>query len=67
MRRTPEVIFLLDRGIEKGTTVLGLINKLGAERLEKGDVPAGSDVEPNGADDLADDLARNGDLANDGD
>jgi hypothetical protein len=26
--------------------VLGLINKLGAERLEKGDVPAGSDVEP---------------------
>jgi ribosome-binding factor A len=46
MRRTPEVIFLLDRGIEKGTTVLGLINKLGAERLEKGDVPAGSDVEP---------------------
>jgi ribosome-binding factor A len=46
MRRTPEVIFLLDRGIEKGTTVLGLINKLGAERLEKGDVPAGSDLEP---------------------
>jgi len=46
MRRTPEVIFLLDRGIEKGTTVLGLINKLGAERLEKGDVPAGSDAEP---------------------
>jgi ribosome-binding factor A len=46
MRRTPEVIFLLDRGIEKGTTVLGLINKLGAERLEKGDVPPGSDVEP---------------------
>ena len=46
MRRTPEVIFLLDRGIEKGTTVLGLINKLGAERLEKGDVPAGSDGEP---------------------
>jgi len=35
--------------------VLGLINKLGAERLEKGDVPAGSDVEPNGADDLAHD------------
>ncbi|MCX5946203.1 MAG: 30S ribosome-binding factor RbfA [Cyanobacteria bacterium] len=46
MRRTPEVIFLLDRGIEKGTTVLGLINKLGAERLVKGEPPAGSDVEP---------------------
>ncbi len=46
MRRTPEVIFLLDRGIEKGTAVLSLINKLGAERQEKGEVPAGSDGEP---------------------
>jgi hypothetical protein len=44
-----EVIFLLDRRHGKGTAVLGLINKLGAERLEKGDVPPSSDVEPDGA------------------
>ena len=37
MRRTPEVVFLLDRGLERGTTVLGLLNRLEEERLEKGD------------------------------
>ena len=57
MRRTPEVIFLLDRGLEKGTAVLGLINKLGAERLAKGDVPPGSDGAPDGATDRAGDGA----------
>ncbi len=32
MRRAPEVIFQLDRGIEKGTSVLNLLNKLKEER-----------------------------------
>jgi ribosome-binding factor A len=44
LRRTPEVIFQLDRGIEKGTSVLGLLNQLGREREEKGEVPPGSDA-----------------------
>ena len=46
MRRTPEVIFQLDRGIEKGTSVLGLLNKLEDERKERGEIPAGSDELP---------------------
>ena len=29
MRRTPEVVFHLDRGLERGTTVLCLLNELG--------------------------------------
>lgn len=44
MRRTPEVIFHLDRGIEKGTTVLGLLNRLEEKRQERGEIPEGSDV-----------------------
>jgi len=44
MRRTPEVIFHLDRGIEKGTTVLGLLNRLEEQRQERGEIPEGSDV-----------------------
>jgi len=43
MRRAPEVVFQLDRGIEKGTSVLGLLNKLKDERKERGEIPAGSD------------------------
>jgi ribosome-binding factor A len=48
MRRTPEVIFLLDRGLERGTSVLGLLNRLEQHRQERGEVPPGSDegVEP---------------------
>lgn len=42
LRRTPEVVFLLDRGIERGTSVLGLINRLEQERLERGEVQAGT-------------------------
>ena len=34
MRRTPEVVFQLDRGIEKGTSVLGLLNQLEQQRQE---------------------------------
>lgn len=32
LRRTPEIIFLEDRSIERGTKVLSLINKLSQER-----------------------------------
>jgi len=42
MRRTPEVIFHLDRGIEKGTSVLGLLNQLEQRRQERGEVPEGT-------------------------
>ena len=43
MRRAPEVVFQLDRGIEKGTSVLGLLNRLEDERRERGEIPPGSD------------------------
>ena len=42
MRRTPEVIFQLDRGIEKGTSVLGLLNQLEEKRQERGEIPEGT-------------------------
>ena len=45
MRRAPEVVFQLDRGIEKGTSVLHLLNRLEEEREERGEIPPGSDVE----------------------
>jgi len=41
MRRTPEVVFVLDRGLEQGTSVLGLLNKLEAERQVKGEPAEG--------------------------
>jgi ribosome-binding factor A len=44
MRRAPEVVFQLDRGLEKGTSVLNLLGELERERQVKGDVPAGSDL-----------------------
>ena len=44
MRRTPEVVFVLDRGIEKGATVLGLLNRLEDERQEKGEPAEASDL-----------------------
>jgi len=44
MRRTPEVVFVLDRGIEKGTTVLGLLNRLQDGRQEKGEPAEASDL-----------------------
>ncbi len=43
MRRTPEVVFLLDRALERGTSVLGLLNKLERKREERGEIPPGSD------------------------
>lgn len=44
MRRTPEVVFVLDRGLAQGTAVLGLLNKLEAERQEKGEPEEGGVV-----------------------
>lgn len=44
MRRTPELVFVLDRGIERGTSVLGLLNKLEEERQTKGEPPEGGDA-----------------------
>ena len=35
MRRTPEVVFQLDRGLERGMTVLGVLHRLEEERLQK--------------------------------
>jgi hypothetical protein len=43
MRRTPEVVFLLDRALERGTSVLGLLNQLERQREERGEIPPGSD------------------------
>lgn len=42
LRRTPEVIFIEDRSIERGTKVLSLLNKLENER-SLDDVPAADD------------------------
>ena len=50
MRRTPEVVFQLDRGLERGTTVLSLLNRLGEGRLSKDSEPPLTDdhEDPNG-------------------
>ena len=45
MRRTPEVAFVLDRGLEKGNTVLGLLQRLEAERRERGGDEGGEGCE----------------------
>jgi ribosome-binding factor A len=40
LRRTPEVVFVLDRGLEKGNTVLGLLQQLEADRRRReGEAP----------------------------
>ena len=44
MRRTPEVLFVLDRGIERGTSVLGLLNRLEQERQVKGEPAEGGEA-----------------------
>ena len=44
MRRTPELLFVLDRGIERGTSVLGLLNQLERERQDKGEPAESSDL-----------------------
>ncbi|MEB3333874.1 MAG: 30S ribosome-binding factor RbfA [Cyanobacteriota bacterium] len=35
LRRIPELVFLLDRGLERGSTVLGLLHGLEQERLQR--------------------------------
>jgi len=35
LRRTPELVFVLDRGLEKGNTVLGLLQQLEADRRRR--------------------------------
>ncbi len=37
MRRTPELVFQLDRGLERGASVLGLLQRLEQERRQRGD------------------------------
>ncbi|HEY9670418.1 MAG TPA: 30S ribosome-binding factor RbfA [Waterburya sp.] len=42
LRRTPEVIFIEDRGLERGDRMLALLNQLNEERQSKGledDIP----------------------------
>lgn len=41
MRRTPEVAFQLDRGLERGASVLELLGRLEEERQERGEIPLG--------------------------
>ena len=66
LRRTPDVVFELDRALERGTTVLGLLNRLDHHRQQRGEVPAGSDTSdetsPNTADNTADNAADIADL-----
>lgn len=45
LRRTPEVRFIEDRSIERGTQVLSLINRLQKERQEKETVSGTTDGE----------------------
>lgn len=42
LRRTPEVVFQLDRSLERGSTVLGLLSELEQDRLrrEQGKTPS---------------------------
>ena len=54
MRRTPEVIFQLDRGLERGTSVLSLLNRLEEERRERGEIPAGTGEDDSDGEGLAD-------------
>ena len=42
LRRTPEVVFQLDRGLERGTSVLELLGRLEEQRQERGEIPVGS-------------------------
>ncbi len=43
LRRTPEVVFQLDRGLERGTSVLELLGRLEGQRQERGEIPVGGD------------------------
>jgi ribosome-binding factor A len=57
LRRTPEVVFIQDHGIERGTRVLSLINQLSEEREARGEIPESDGVNSmDQADGLADGL-----------
>jgi ribosome-binding factor A len=55
LRRTPEILFKEDLGVERGTRVLSLINQLSQERAEKG--LSDDDADHLEGDGLSDDLA----------
>jgi ribosome-binding factor A len=43
------VVFQLDRGLEQGTSVLGLLNQLEQQRQERGEIPEGTGASGDGA------------------
>jgi ribosome-binding factor A len=45
MRRTPDLVFQLDRGLEKGSSVLGLLQQLEQERQERDTSPESQGTE----------------------
>ncbi len=45
LRRAPEIVFQLDRGIEKGTSVLNLLERLEEERKTREDISPSLDLE----------------------
>ncbi len=60
LRRTPEILFKEDLGVERGTRVLSLINQLSQERAEKG---ISDDIETSlEGDDLGDGGSSSGEL-----
>nr|B8HWS1.1 RecName: Full=Ribosome-binding factor A [Cyanothece sp. PCC 7425] len=46
LRRTPEVVFLEDRSLERGTQVLSLLNRLSEERQKNADLDEMAAEEP---------------------
>jgi ribosome-binding factor A len=44
MRRTPALVFVLDRGFERSANVLGILHQLEQKRLEKGDLVTEADA-----------------------
>ena len=43
MRRAPEIVFKLDKGMQKGASVLGILGKLAEERIEKSSISLSED------------------------
>lgn len=48
LRRTPEVVFQLDKGLEKGTAVLGVLQRLEKERQERLQAEVSADADAAG-------------------
>ena len=46
LRRTPDVVFNLDRGLEEGSNVLGLLERLETERLNRAEHEPDREAEP---------------------